>query len=227
MKQYAGLDLSMEMTQVCVVHKEGRKVFATGVQSTPIAIAEVLRRVGPVERTVIETGRMTSAIYFGLRHLGVNVICIDARQARQSLKAMKANKTDPHDAAGLAQLARTGFYKEVHVKSAPSQGVRSVITARSHLVETRVRLDNTIRGLCVAFGIKVGPGQGKDFVTRAEASARVPGLGEAVASLVAVREGIVAEIKALDRMLSEIGRTSTACQILMSIPGGGVCGCHR
>ena len=30
---------------------------------------------------------------------------------------MKANKTDPHDAAGLAHLARTGFYKEVHVKS--------------------------------------------------------------------------------------------------------------
>src|SRR3546814_8765794 len=54
-------------------------------------------------------------------------------------------KTDPHDAAGLAQLARTGFYKEVHVKSPAAHGVRSVITARSHLVEARVRLDNTIR----------------------------------------------------------------------------------
>ncbi|MDT7531225.1 transposase [Sphingopyxis sp. SE2] len=58
---------------------------------------------------------------------------------------MKANKTDPHDAAGLAQLARTGFYKQVHVKSPAALGVRSVITARGDLVEARVRLDNTIR----------------------------------------------------------------------------------
>src|SRR3546814_17760249 len=67
---------------------------------------------GPIERAVIETGRMSPAICLGLRELGVPVVCIDARQAHQSLKAMKANKTDPHDAAGLAQLARTGFYKE-------------------------------------------------------------------------------------------------------------------
>ncbi|MEO1016723.1 MAG: IS110 family transposase [Pseudomonadota bacterium] len=222
MKHYAGLDLSMETTQVCVVDQDGGKIFVTSVESTPEAIAQVLSGVGPIERTVIETGRMSSAICLGLRRLDVNVVCIDARQAHQSLKAMKANKTDPHDAAGLAQLARTGFYKEVHVKSASSQSVRSVIAARSHLVEARVRLDNTIRGLCVTFGIKVGPGQGKDFVVRAGAASMIPGLGKAVAALLAVREELVDQIKALDRLLNEIGRTSTACQILMSIPGVGV-----
>ncbi|ESX08409.1 hypothetical protein X766_34280 [Mesorhizobium sp. LSJC255A00] len=65
---------------------------------------------------------------------------------------MKANKTDPHDAAGLAQLAGTSFYKEVHVKSPAAHGVGSMITARGHLVEARVRLDNMIRGLCATFG---------------------------------------------------------------------------
>ena len=77
----------------------------------------MLERYGPIERAVVETGRMSPAICLGFRELGVSVVCIDARQAHQSLKAMKANRTDPHDAAGLAQLARTGFYKEVHVKS--------------------------------------------------------------------------------------------------------------
>jgi transposase len=115
----------------------------------------------PIERAVIETGRMSSAICLGLRELGLAVVCIDARQAHQSLKAMKANKTDPHDAAGLAQLARTGFFKEVHVKSPAAHGVRSVITGRSHLVEARVRLDNMIRGLCATFGYRPGAGQGK------------------------------------------------------------------
>lgn len=222
MKHYAGLDLSMETTAICVVDVSGRKVHTESVDSTPEAIAAVLTWAGSVERAVIETGRMSGAICLGLKQRGVPVICIDARQARQSLRAIKANKTDPHDAAGLAQLARTGFYKEVHVKSAPAQGVRSAIAARGHLVEERVRLDNMIRGLCVAFGIKVGPGQGTDFIERAEAAARIPGLGEAVTSLLAVREGLVAGIRALDRFLAEIARKSTACEILMSIPGVGV-----
>ncbi|MEO0995364.1 MAG: IS110 family transposase [Pseudomonadota bacterium] len=222
MRRYAGLDLSMETTAICVVDDAGNKIASMTVESTPAAIAEALAGIGQVERAVIETGRMAAAICLGLRKLGIPVVCVDAVQAHQSLKAMKANKTDPSDAAGLAQLARTGFYKEVHVKSAPAQGVRSVITARSHLVEARVRLDNTIRGLCVAFGIKVGPGQGKDFVARAEAAIGVPGLGEAVASLLAVRERLVRQIRELDRVLIALSRRSSACQILMSIPGVGV-----
>ena len=177
MKHYAGLDLSMESTQVCIVDDNGRKVVSEKVESSPEAIAMMLERYGPLERAVIETGRMSPAICLGLRELGVPVVCIDARQAHQSLKAMKANKTDPHDAAGLAQLARTGFYKEVHVKSPAAHGVRSVITARSHLVEARVRLDNTIRGLCATFGYRPGAGQGRAFLERIMQAAHIPGLG--------------------------------------------------
>lgn len=63
----------------------------------------------------------------------------------QSLEAIKANKTGPHDAARLAQLPRTGFARKVHVESPTSHGVCSVITARAHMVEARVRLGNAIR----------------------------------------------------------------------------------
>jgi len=135
---------------------------------------------------------------------------------------MRANKTDPHDAAGLAQLARTGFYKEVHVKSPAAHGVRSVITARGHLVEARVRLDNTIRGLCATFGIRLGIGQGERFLARMQGATAIPGLGEAVASLLGVRERLVDEIRELDRRLKAISVASPACQALMSIPGVGV-----
>ena len=161
----------------------------------------------------------------------MNVVCIDAWQAHQSLKAMKANKTAPHDAAGLAQLARTGFYKPAfpgrcmsnpRLRKACVQGLVFGITARAHLVAARVRLDNTIRGPCITFGIKVGPGQGKEFVQRARDTVSIPGLGKAVASLLAVRDDLIAEIKALDKVLNADAKTSTACQILMSIPGVGV-----
>jgi transposase len=128
MKHYAGLDLSTETTHVCVVDADGRQIGVRCVDSTPEAIATALEQYGLIERVVIETGRTTPSIALRLRELGVAIVCIDARQAHQSLKAMKANKTDLHDAAGLAQLARTGFYKEVHVKSPAAHGVRSIIT---------------------------------------------------------------------------------------------------
>lgn len=145
-----------------------------------------------------------------------------ASQAHQNLKAMKANKTDPHDAAGLAQLARTGFYKEVHVKSPTSHGVRSVITARAHLVEARVRLVNTIRGLCATFGIRPGAGQGERFLARVQAAIAVPGLGEAVAALLRARVGLVDEIRQMNRELKTISIASPAYQALTSIPSVGV-----
>jgi len=222
MKHYAGIDLSMETSHVCVVDADGRKVGMQCVDSAPEAIAAVLERHGPIERAVIETGRMSPSVALGLRELGIAIVCIDARQAHQSLKAMKANKTDPHDAAGLAQLARTGVYKEVHVKSPAAHGVRSVITARGHLVEARVRLDNTIRGLCATFGIRLGAGQGERFIARMRAAASIPGLGEAVASLLRARERLVEEIGQMDRQLKAISTASPACQALMSIPGVGV-----
>ena len=48
MKHYAGLDLSMETTAVCVVDETGLKVHAETVESTPEAIAEALERCGQV-----------------------------------------------------------------------------------------------------------------------------------------------------------------------------------
>lgn len=222
MKHYAGLDLSMESTQVCIVDETGRKLVSEKVESSPEAIATMLARFSPTERAVVETGRMSPAICLGLRELGVSVVCIDARQAHQSLKAMKANKTDPHDAAGLAQLARTGFYKEVHVKSPAAHGVRSVITARGHLVEARVRLDNMIRGLCATFGYRPGAGQGKAFLDRIMQAAHIPGLGDAITPLLSVRAELMEQIKEMDRRLRVIASQSQACEILMTIPGVGV-----
>ena len=42
MKHYAGLDLSMETTQVCIVDDNGRKVVSEKVESSPEAIAMML-----------------------------------------------------------------------------------------------------------------------------------------------------------------------------------------
>ena len=60
--------------------------------------------------------------------------CIDARHAHGTLKAQRI-KTDKNDARGLAQIARTGWYKATHVKSDDGQALRALVGGRKQLVE--------------------------------------------------------------------------------------------
>jgi transposase len=134
MDYFAGLDVSMEATHVCVVTGEGAVVHEITVPSTPAGIAAVLARVPTCQRVLFETGRMAPMLFHGLRQHGLPVICVESRQAYQALKLLATHKTDRNDARGLAHLARTGFFKPVHVKSLPAHAVRSLIIARKKLV---------------------------------------------------------------------------------------------
>jgi len=81
-----------------------------------------------------ETGRLAPILFHGLSQLGLPVVCVESRQAYQALKSLTTHKTDRNDARGLAHLARTGFFKPVHVKSLSAHAVRSMIIARKKLV---------------------------------------------------------------------------------------------
>jgi transposase len=65
---------------------------------------------------------------------------------------VQINKTDANDAFGLAQVVRTGWFREVAVKSMDAQTLRMLLIARAQLVGQRQTLANTIRGLLKTFG---------------------------------------------------------------------------
>src|SRR5246127_800482 len=155
MDYFAGLDISMDETHVCVVDREGVVVHQSKTASTPAAIAVELARAPRCRRIVFETGRMAPILFHGLSQLGLPVVCVESRQAYQALKSLATHKTDRNDARGLAHLARTGFFKPVYVKSLAAHAVRSLIIARKKLVGQRVTLENQIRGLAVVFGVRL------------------------------------------------------------------------
>jgi transposase len=155
MEYFAGLDVSMAETHVCVVTRNGAVIHKAKVPSTPADIAAELGQVPACRRVLFETGRMAPMLYHGLSQLGLPVVCVESRQAYQALKSLATHKTDRNDARGLAHLARTGFFKPVHVKSLPAHAVRSLIIARKKLVGQRVTLENQIRGLAVVFGVRL------------------------------------------------------------------------
>ena len=88
MEYFAGLDVSMAETHVCVVTRNGTVIHSAKVPSTPADIAAELARVPTCRRVVFETGRMAPMLYHGLSQLGLPVVCVESRQAYQALKLL-------------------------------------------------------------------------------------------------------------------------------------------
>ncbi len=94
MECFAGLDVSMKETHLCVVDRDGGIVLETMATALPAAIAAALARAPSCQRVVLETGRMAPTLYHGLQSLGLPVVCIESRQAHQALKSLATHKTD-------------------------------------------------------------------------------------------------------------------------------------
>ena len=135
---------------------------------------------------------------------------------------MQTHKTDRNDARGLAHLARTGFFKPVHVKSLSAHAVRSLIIARKKLVGQRVTLENQIRGLAVVFGVRLPRALTAAFIDNAlRASEGIAGLSVAMRGLIAARTAVMTAVAAIDADMRRMTRASAACRRLMTIPGVG------
>jgi transposase len=195
MDEYIGLDVSLKETAISV-RRDGERVWRGKCPSDPRLLAEVIRKRAPkAKRVVFETGPLSVWFYHALSAEGLPAICIDARRAKAALD-MALNKTDANDADGLAQLAEVGFYREVRVKGYDSMLTRTLVAARTRLVQITVDLSNQIRGLMKTFGLVVPPSKGGRF----EANVR---------RLLADHDGLAG------------ARRSRSCQLLMTIPGVG------
>jgi transposase len=222
MEYFAGLDVSMDETHICVVDRDGGVVLETKTTTSPATIASGLAKAPECKRIVFETGRMAPTLYHGLNALGLPVVCIETRQAYQALKSLGTHKTDRNDARGLAHLGRTGFFKPVHVKSLSAHAIRALIIARKKLVGQRVTLENQIRGLAVVFGVRLPRGLNPKFAEQAiKSSESIVGLAGAVRGLLAARNAVLKAITAINGDLKRLVRSSEACQRLMTIPGVG------
>ena len=223
MTHFVGLDVSQRMTAICVVDKDGRRMWRGQCASAPEDICVALRSYASADAKIgIETGAMTPWLVHGLRDLGFDVVCLDARHARAALK-MQINKTDQNDAEGLAQIVRMGWYRSVHVKSFDSCRARAILGARTQLVGMTTRLSNHIRGVLKTFGMLPGAMRGLPFDRKVEVL--LEGRSD-VAPI--VRPMLVAwrqlriQVAAFDKAIRAMVRMNGASRLLMSVPGIGV-----
>ena len=127
MDYFAGLDVSVKDTSVCIVDETGKIVREVKVSSEPDALLTVLKNpVHHFKRIGLEAGPLSQWLFSALAEADLPVICVETRHMRAALKA-QINKTDRNDARGIAQMIRVGLYRPVHVKTLRSQKLRMLL----------------------------------------------------------------------------------------------------
>ena len=220
MDYFAGLDVSVKETRVCIVDDAGKIVREARVASEPEALLQVLT-IYRFKRVGLEAGPLSQWLYSVLAEAGLPVICVETRHMRAMLKA-QINKTDRNDARGMAQMMRVGLYRPVHVKTLRSQKLRVLLTHRKLLQSKAIAIENDLRATLRNFGLKVGMIGTVKFETRIrELVENLPDLAALVEPLLIVRRVVREQLGILHRRLLAIVRDDDVCRRLMTVPGVG------
>lgn len=222
MNYYAGIDVSLEWSSVCVVDGAGKIVAEAKVLSEPDALVGWFGKLAlPLSRIGLEAGPLSQWLYAALRDAGLAVELLETRHVRNALKTMPV-KTDRNDARGIAQLMRLGWFRPVHCKSLEAQETRALLTARKLVQEKLHDVEMSLRGILRGFGLKVGRTTPVLFEARIRELVDGHPRLEAIAQrLLAVRAILRREFSGFEKELRTTARSDVRARLLMSVPGVG------
>ncbi len=222
MEYYAGIDVSLECSSLCVVDGTGKIVREGKVSSDPEELICWLRAQGQeLHRIGLEAGPLSQWLFAAMREAGLAAELLETRHVRDAFKAMPV-KSDRNDARGIAQLMRLGWFRPVHCKSINAQEVRAVLTARK-LVQTKLQdVENSLRGILRGFGLKVGKTTARSFAGRIQELVKGhPSLETIGEALLCVRSALLREFNAFEKRVRAMSRSDARARLLMSTPAVG------
>jgi len=222
MEHYAGIDVSLEYSSVCVVEAGGRIAREGKVASEPAALIVWFESCGlSLTRIGLEAGPLSQWLFAAMRDTGLPIELLETRHVRDAFKAMPV-KSDRNDARNIAQLMRLGWFRPVHCKSLAAQETRAILTARK-LVQSKLRdIESSLRGILRGFGLKVGKTTPKQFEARInELVVGHPSLQIVTAALLAVRVVLLREFNGFEKRVRATARSNVRARLLMTTPGVG------
>jgi transposase len=222
MDYYAGIDVSLECSSVCVVDANGKIVREAKVASEPEALIDWFRSLGfDLARIGLEAGPLSQWLYAVMKRAGLAVELLETRHVSDAFKAMPV-KSDRNDARNIAQLMRLGWFRPVHCKSLSSQETRAILTARK-LIQAKLQdIENSLRGILRGFGLKVGKTTKRSFAARiGELVAGHPALETIAKATLAVHTVLVREFNGFERRVRAMSLLDARARLLMSTPAVG------
>ena len=222
MDHYAGIDVSLECSSVCVVDANGKIVREDKVASEPEALIGWFRSLGlSLARIGLEAGPLSQWLYAAMREAGLAVELLETRHVHDAFKAMPV-KSDRNDARGIAQLMRLGWFRAVHCKSIGAQETRAILAARKLLQQKLRDVEASLRGTLRGFGLKVGKTTPRRFAGRVKELVVGHASLEAIAeALLAVHAVLLREFNGFERRVRTMARHDAKARLLMSAPGVG------
>lgn len=223
MLHYAGLDVSMKTTFICIIDEKGKVVKELEATSTPEAIDSFISGMGlKIEKVGLESGCLTHYLKKGLQKKGYEVVGMESHRMAAILATI-INKTDKNDARGIAEALRVGHYKECVHRSDEAVEIRTVLHGRRTAVEGRTHAITSIKGHLKVYGIKLGKGSGLSFRGKVEAAITklTPRVQKVIKSLLNILDAFEKEIKELDEAVKDIGKNDERVKLLQTIDGVG------
>src|SRR3974390_549203 len=222
MEHFAGLDVSVKLTSLCIVDDACGIIREAKIESDPDALLQVLKNGAyHFKRIGLEAGPLSQWLFSALAEAGLPVICVETRHMRAALKA-QINKTDRNDARGMGQMMRAGLYRPVHVKTVRSQKLRMLLTHRKLLQSKAIAIENDLRATLRNFGLKVGMVGRVKFEARIkELVEDIPDLAILFEPLLIVRRTLREQFDIVHRRLLAVVRQDEVCRRLMTVPGVG------
>lgn len=223
MTYYVALDVGVRTLALCIVDQDGEVQLERSLPSDIDKIVESIDEFGgEIEAIGLEAGTLTQYLVYGLRAAGFRTVVMEARHVKSALGAMR-NKTDRNDARGIAQLLRTGWYRQVHVKSLESHYIRTLLASRKALLRKCMDLENEVRGLLKVFGTRLPAGlpRGAFDNTVRERIEQNQALVHALFPLLDARVELYKAFLELDRRVRASADKDEICKLLRTIPGVG------
>jgi transposase len=222
MSYYAGIDVSLEQSSVCVLDGDGKIIREAKVASEPEALTEWFGDLGlAMTRIGLEAGPLSQWLYAAMKQAGLAVELLETRHVRTAFKTMPV-KTDRKDARGIAELMRMGWFRPVHCKSISAQETRAILTTRRFLDSKLRDIEMSLRGMLRGFGLKVGKTTPTNFAERVkELVSGHPNLQVVADALLAVREVLLREFRAFEKRVRTMARHDERAKLLMTTTGVG------
>ena len=114
MEYFAGLDVSLETINVCIVNAAGDILLEKKIAAEPAAIVHLLKSFGsPFKRIGLEAGPTSSWLYGELRAAGYGAICLECRHVKAGRAPCGTRPTAMTRAASRNSFASVGFGKSM------------------------------------------------------------------------------------------------------------------
>ena len=215
-----GVDLHKRDFTVCYRRSEDDQVIRK-FDNTKGGMAEFLTSLSCIDRVAVEAVGISRRFVKAVSPHVREIVSVDA--ARNNLVSQSIKKTDANDATLLAYGLEKGILPLARFRSEASQQLRSILSARDLLVQTRVRTMNLLNVIAARNGFNFPPSKVRHLNWRGMIDPEKLEFGDAAAwkALDRHMETLRGDINELDKEAIAASALFEGYEALSALPGFG------